>query len=93
MDLSAQEFIRRFMLHILPLGFYKIRYFGIYAVANRQRKLIQCFRLLGYTPSPPAFAGMSTEFIINHLTGLQMNRCPVCHQGIMRLLGPPGELF
>jgi hypothetical protein len=92
MDLPAQEFIRRFMLHVLPQGFYKIRYFGILAVANRQRKLIQCFRLLGCIPSMPVFAGMSTEQILEKLTGHQINRCPVCNKGVMRLLGPPGEL-
>jgi hypothetical protein len=92
MDLPAQEFIRRFMLHVLPQGFYKIRYFGILAVANRQRKLIQCFRLLGCIPSMPVFAGMSTEQILEKLTGHQINRCPVCKKGVMRLLGPPGEL-
>ena len=92
MDLPAQEFIRRFLLHVLPQGFYKIRYFGILAVANRQRKLIQCFRLLGCIPSMPVFAGMSTEQILEKLTGHQINRCPVCNKGVMRLLGPPGEL-
>jgi len=93
MDLPAQEFIRRFMLHVLPQGFYKIRYFGILAVANRQRKLIQCFRLLGCIPSMPVFAGMSTEQILEKLTGHQINRCPVCNKGVMRLLRPPGELW
>jgi hypothetical protein len=93
MSLSADEFIRRFMLHILPLGFYKIRYFGIYAVANRSVKLMQCFYLLGCMPSQPVFAGMDMVLLVLLLTGRQIDRCPVCNQGIMRPLRPPGQWF
>jgi hypothetical protein len=93
MSLSAEEFIRRFMLHILPKNFYKIRYFGIYAVANRATKLMQCFNLLGCRPSFPVFDGLSPASIIMLLTGRQMNCCPICKQGILRPIQPPGTLF
>ena len=47
MTLDASEFIRRFLLHILPDGFVKIRHYGILSNRNRKRKLVLCRRLLG----------------------------------------------
>ena len=47
MTLSAWEFIRRFLQHILPFGFYKIRYFGILATANIKTMREQCLALIG----------------------------------------------
>ena len=47
MDLDAEEFIRRFLLHVLPEGFQRIRYYGFLANRHRQEKLALCRRLLG----------------------------------------------
>src|ERR1039458_2529992 len=47
MTLSADEFIRRFLLHVLPNGFQRIRYYGFLGNRYRQQKLAQCRRLLG----------------------------------------------
>ncbi len=47
MTLEAGEFIRRFLLHILPANFYKIRYYGILSSRNKKLKLSQCRQLLG----------------------------------------------
>ena len=47
MSLSAEEFIRRFLLHVLPRGFHRIRYFGFLGNRHRQEKLDQCRQLLG----------------------------------------------
>ena len=47
MTLSADEFIRRFLLHVLPDGFQRIRYYGFLGNRYRQEKLDQCRRLLG----------------------------------------------
>ncbi|MEQ8471204.1 MAG: transposase [Marinoscillum sp.] len=44
LTLGAQEFIGRFMRHVLPSGFYKIRYYGLLATANKGKKQ-QCFAL------------------------------------------------
>ena len=46
MTLDADEFIRRFLQHVLPSGFYKIRYFGILALCNMQSKLQTCVDLI-----------------------------------------------
>ena len=52
MSLDVQEFLRRFLLHVLPMGFVRIRYFGLFAHRNRKQLLPLCLRLLG-EPSPP----------------------------------------
>ena len=51
MDLSAEEFIRRFLLHVLPDGFHRIRYYGFLSNRHREEKLALCRQLLGM----PAF--------------------------------------
>ena len=60
MTLTATEFIRRMLLHVLPPGFHRIRYYGFLANRNREQKLTECRRLLHApryprpsTPAPP----------------------------------------
>jgi hypothetical protein len=94
MSLKTPEFIRRFMLHILPSGFYKIRYFGIFACINRATKLSQCFELLGCMPIQSTFAGLKATSVILLLTGKQINLCPICGAELLRpLCPPPKQLF
>lgn len=52
MTLAASEFIRRFLLHVLPRGFHRIRYYGLLGHRHRTEKLDRCRQLLG-TASPP----------------------------------------
>ena len=47
MQLRKEEFVRRFLLHVLPSGFTKIRHYGILASKNLREKLTLCFRLIG----------------------------------------------
>jgi len=63
MELAATEFIRRFLLHILPSGFVRIRHYGFLANRERRKKLASCHALLGVsTPSGrPASKQESTE--------------------------------
>ena len=51
MTLQAEEFIRRFLLHVLPQGFQPIRYYGFLANRYREQKLPRCRKLLGM-PAP-----------------------------------------
>ncbi len=56
MTLKADEFIRRFLLHVLPEGFQRIRYYGFLANRYREQKLTCCRELLNMpAPEPPAF--------------------------------------
>src|SRR5262249_62175314 len=52
--LSVDKFLRRFLLHILPQGFVRIRHFGFLANRRRTALLPLCFQLLGSTPEPLA---------------------------------------
>ncbi|HEY6301888.1 MAG TPA: IS91 family transposase [Terriglobales bacterium] len=56
MTLSAEEFLRRFLLHVLPRGFVRIRFFGFLANRSRATLLPRCQRLLLDNPRPPASA-------------------------------------
>ncbi len=51
--LAATEFIRRFLLHVLPSGFHRIRYYGFLGARHRAEQLTRCRQLLGPTPSIP----------------------------------------
>ena len=54
MTLSLYEFLRRFLLHLLPQGFVRIRNFGLLATRRRATTLPLCFQLLGSTPQAKA---------------------------------------
>ncbi len=84
MQLDAMEFIRRFMQHVLPKGFYKIRYYGIYASANRKSKLSLCVSLLGKIKQAMDF--LPWVEIVELLIGRNIRICPKCKQGILYLV-------
>src|SRR5437867_6558096 len=83
MTLDAQEFIRRFLLHVLPDGFMRIRHFGF--LANRVKKLAlpQCRKLLGLNPALPEIPKPSAHELLRELIGIDLSRCPSCKQGTM----------
>jgi hypothetical protein len=87
MTLAAEEFIRRFLLHVLPAGFHRIRYYGFLGNRDRQAKLAHCQHLLGMAPPevPPGEAELPTDYRDRYeaLTGISLWECPVCHQGRM----------
>ena len=89
MTLSAEEFIRRFLLHVLPHGFHRIRYFGFLGNRYRQEKLAQCRQLLGMAPpvvpsEPSAVQDYRDRY--ETLTGKSLHQCPFCHRGHMILV-------
>jgi Putative transposase len=84
MTLSADEFIRRFLLHVLPDGFQRIRYYGFLANRYRKEKLEQCRQLLRMkeiTPIEEAPKDYRDRY--EALTGSSLWECPVCHRGRM----------
>jgi hypothetical protein len=88
MTLSAEEFIRRFLLHVLPGGFQRIRYFGFLGNRHRKRKLERCRTLLAMPqPEPPCETSKDYRDHYEELTGFSLWQCPVCHEGRMRFLG------
>jgi putative transposase/transposase-like zinc-binding protein len=85
MTLEAEEFIRRFLLHILPEGFKHIRHYGFLANRCRETKLGTCRRLLG-APLPTVEEANEREDyrdLYQRLTGKSLRDCPVCGQGHM----------
>jgi hypothetical protein len=84
MTLDAVEFIRRFLLHILPAGFVRIRQFGFLANRARREKLALCRALLGAPSAPPqsALAEAGDRKADEKL-------CPVCRTGHMILIRLP----
>lgn len=96
MKLDATEFIRRFLLHILPKGFCKIRYFGIFASRNRKTVLTKCKKALGHSFRKSRFEGLSWKQSLKLVSGIDVSICPVCKKGNMMLIaafksyrGPP----
>jgi hypothetical protein len=94
MTLPAAEFLRRFLLHVLPAGFVRIRHFGFLANRTRTAKLARCRVLLAAVP-PTAPAGPEpVATLMLRLTGVDIEECPVCHAGRLRILAVfrPGQI-
>ncbi|MGI0035371.1 MAG: IS91 family transposase [Nitrososphaera sp.] len=83
MPLDAQEFIRRFLLHVLPDGFMRIRHFGFLANRSKKHALPQCRKLLGLNPALPEIPQQSIQDLMRELTGIDISRCPACKKGTM----------
>jgi len=82
MTLEADEFIGRFVRHILPCGFYKIRYYGWLAAANTKTK-VQCTILIGKGMYNAMLAGLNTQQILTIVRGKDPSKCPKCKTGKM----------
>ncbi len=83
LTLDAQEFIRRFLLHVLPDGFMRIRHFGFLANRTKKHALPQCRKLLGVDPALPEIPKRSARDLFRELTGIDLNRCPRCQKGTL----------
>ena len=88
MTLSADEFIRRFLLHVLPEGFHRIRYYGFLGNRYRKEKLEQCRQLLGMAEAT-AIEKSDQDYRDRYeaVTGSSLWACPVCKQGRMIVVG------
>lgn len=87
MTLAADEFIRRFLLHVLPEGFQRIRYYGFLGNRYRKQKLEQCRRLLGTpTLAEPANTAKDYRDHYEELTGHSLYPCPQCQPGRMLVI-------
>ena len=101
MTLAADEFIRRFLLHVLPGGFHRIRYYGFLGPRQRRTKLARCRELIRSPTSIaiPVATSPATDYRdrTEALTGISLRTCPACHYGqmivIKRLLPVPRTAF
>lgn len=89
MTLSAEEFIRRFLMHVLPLGFMKIRHYGFLSSRGKQKKLRVC-KIQTDTPLAKK-EKLSTQSLIQKILGRNPSQCPNCGCcGLLRIgLSPP----
>lgn len=76
--LSGTEFIRRFLMHVLPKGFVKVRYYGVMACRNKKTKLKLCRKLTKSALYQPKYEGMTTLEVLNRLVGKDVTKCPKC---------------
>ncbi len=83
--LKAEEFIRRFLLHILPAGFMKIRYYGIMSSCNRKTKLQLCKDLLQdqAEEEPMKDEQPNEEGLLSEIEVEEEKLCPKCKKGRM----------
>jgi hypothetical protein len=83
MTLPVVEFIRRFFQHVLPGGFYKIRYFGFLSLSTSKELGGLVFELLRKSQFLPRFEGLNGMEIYQEISGKRQWLCPVCKSGIM----------
>ena len=79
MTLKAEEFIRRFLMHILPPKFMKIRHYGLLGNRNKKTKLAECKKLTNTANLEKL--EISTLEILKKTLGVDFNICPICKKG------------
>jgi hypothetical protein len=78
LTLTGEEFIRRFLLHVLPGGFVRIRYYGLHHASARKEKLPYCRALLGLSSELPEVKELSLMEWLSEVLGEEVDRCPQC---------------
>ena len=86
MTLDADEFIRRFLLHVLPDGFMKIRYYGFLANRYKAKNIKTIRHLIGQEEPMYEKQTESAQEILLRITGEDITVCPVCKKGKMRII-------
>jgi hypothetical protein len=84
MTLDVCEFLRRFLLHVLPERLCKIRYYGFLSNRHRLDQLGKCKELLDVPPPPKQMDKKSWEELFLEVTGIDIRICSACHKGRMR---------
>jgi len=84
MTIAAQEFIRRFLLHVLPDSYMRIRHYGFLANRCKKQNLARCRELLGLCPDLPEIPEQTAQEKMLQLTGVDVTECPRCKQGRMK---------
>ncbi|MCP4713951.1 MAG: IS91 family transposase [Deltaproteobacteria bacterium] len=86
MELSAVEFIRRFLLHVLPAGFMKIRYFGFLSHRNKKQAVALIRKLINPNIQLPEKTKETISELMLRLTGTDITCCPQCLKGKMSVI-------
>ena len=83
MRLKAEEFIRRFLLHVLPGGFVRIRHFGFLANRYKKENIQKCREIIGCSEQVPETREKNYQERMLELTGIDLTQCPCCKTGSM----------
>jgi hypothetical protein len=85
MTLKPEEFIRRFLLHVLPSRFVRIRHFGLLANRKRKNSIALCRKILGDTKpkTQPNESKETWQEQLLRVCGIDVTLCPVCQKGRM----------
>jgi hypothetical protein len=86
LNITGEEFLQRFSLHVLPFGFMKIRHYGILSSRNKATALACACKSLNADPSPAKTMGNSSAEWLEELFGNKALICPVCKKGTMKLI-------
>jgi hypothetical protein len=78
MELQAEEFLRRFLLHVVPSGFVRIRHYGLLANRSRQAKLARARQLLAIVAATPLLSPVAEPASDTTLAPILAARCPHC---------------
>ena len=83
--LDGVEFVRRFLLHVLPAGIKRIRHYGVLASACKAVKLAQARQAL-QMPAPNALALQCAQAFMARVVGIDIDLCPACKVGRLRVV-------
>lgn len=91
-SVTPQEFVRRFLLHVLPKGFQKIRYFGFLNNRSRKNNLVLLFNLQGFRKYLQKYKKLTKAEVILKKWGYDILACPCCHgRGMVSLFRTRGR--
>lgn len=80
--LSGVEFVRRFLMHVLPKGFVKIRHYGLLGNRNKNGKIPMCRNLIGCEKYLPKLKELDHAGIMKVLYDVDINKCPCCGEAV-----------
>lgn len=87
MKLKPEEFIRRFLRHVVPSGFMRIRFFGFLANSSKKENIARIRKLLSYKPSDEGQEQRTdTKSLMLGLTGIDITLCPKCKKGHLHII-------
>lgn len=84
--IPGEQFIERFMQHVLPRGFKRIRHYGLLAAAHKSQSLAQARCALNALPAPDPQAVESAQDFMKRVAQMEILRCPRCRHSPLQLL-------